>query len=75
MLFFRSEDLLNRWCAERGVPRGPIVAMGQLWRLAWHWYADRLSPAARRPGPAEMRRIFASLGLTDPFWDPDAVAR
>jgi hypothetical protein len=22
-------------------------------------------------GPAEMRRIFASLGLTEKFWDPE----
>jgi hypothetical protein len=71
MLFFRSEELVSSWCASRGVAPSPIVTMEQLWRLAWHWYADRLSPAARRPGPSEMRRIFAALGLTEPFWDPD----
>ena len=49
------------------------VSMAQLWALATHWYAKRLSPAARRPGPAEMRQIFASLGLTGPFWDPEAT--
>lgn len=30
----------------------------------------RLTLEATRPGPEEMRRIFAGLGLTDPFWDP-----
>jgi len=46
--------------------------MPQLWALAVAWYAGRLSPDARRPGPAEMRRIFARIGLGDPFWDPEA---
>jgi hypothetical protein len=46
--------------------------MSQLWQLAVAWYASRLSPEARRPGPAEMREIFARIGLSDPFWDPQA---
>ena len=32
----------------------------------------RLSPEARRPGPEEMRQIFAGIGLHGPFWDPQA---
>ena len=70
MLFFRSEELVNEWCRARGIVRRPLVTMDQLWRLAVTWYATRLSPQARRPGPDEMRRIFAGLGLSDPFWDP-----
>ena len=29
------------------------------------WYRDRLTEASRRPGPAEMASIFASIGLTE----------
>ena len=72
MLFFRSEELVSAWCQARGIVRRPLVTMEQLWRLAVIWYATRLSPDARRPGPDEMRRIFAQLGLHDPFWDPQA---
>jgi hypothetical protein len=72
MLFFRSEDLVNAWCQARGITPRPIVSMEQLWQLAVTWYATRLSPKARRPRPDEMRRIFARLGLDDPFWDPQA---
>ena len=72
MLFFRSEDLVNAWCQARGITPRPIVSMEQLWQLAVTWYATRLSPEARRPRPDEMRRIFAQLGLDDPFWDPQA---
>jgi hypothetical protein len=46
--------------------------MVQLWGLALRWHGNRLSPDARRPAPAEMREIFASLGLMGSFWDPEA---
>lgn len=74
MLFFRSEERVREWCRERDVPVRPIVRMRQLWGLAVSWYASRLTPAARRPGPDEMRRIFGSLGLTGDFWDPGGDA-
>ena len=72
MLFFRSEDLVRVWCQARGIEPRPLVTMAQLWELAVAWYATRLSPEARRPGPAEMRHIFARVGLHDPFWEPQA---
>jgi hypothetical protein len=72
MLFFRSEEMVKAWCHGRGIVPRPLVTMAQLWELAVAWYGTRLSPEARRPGPAEMRQIFARIGLNDPFWDPEA---
>jgi hypothetical protein len=72
MLFFRSEEMVTAWCQVRGIEPRPLVTMAQLWELAVAWYANRLTREARRPGPDEMRRIFARLGLSDPFWDPQA---
>ena len=72
MLFFRSEERLQEWCAARGTTPGPAVSTDQLWGLAAQWYGTRLEPSARRPGPEEMRQIFAGLGLTGAFWDPQA---
>ena len=72
MLFFRSEEQVEAWCRERGLPRRPLVSLGQLWQLAVAWYDQRLSPDARRPAPPEMREIFARIGLEGPFWDPEA---
>jgi hypothetical protein len=46
--------------------------MDQLWGLSEAWYSTRLQPDSRRPQPDEMRRIFAGLGLTGDFWDPQA---
>jgi hypothetical protein len=72
MLFFRSEDALDEWCRARGHPRRPIVTLPQLWQMAQAWYSNRLSPQARRPDANEVRQIFARIGLTGAFWDPQA---
>ena len=74
MVFFRSEDDARAWCEKTGNPLRPRVTIAQLWDLARSWYGNRLSPDARRPQPAEMRAIFARIGLTGPFWDPEADA-
>lgn len=72
MLFFRDEEQVNAWCEANGVPRRPLVSLDQLWKLSAAWYWTRLTPDARRPGPDEMRRIFAGIGLDGPFWDPQS---
>jgi hypothetical protein len=72
MLFFRSEDQVDAWCAANAVPKRPLVTLEQLWQLSLAWYSTRLTPDARRPGPDEMRQIFARIGLDGPFWDPQA---
>ena len=72
MLFFRSEEEVDRWCAAKGQPRRPLVTLPQLWRMAVAWYASRLTPDARRPGPDEIRQIFGAIGLVDAFWDPQS---
>lgn len=40
--------------------------------MAQHWYATRVTLEARRPKPEAARQIFAGIGLTDPFWNPQA---
>jgi len=72
MLFFRSEERVREWCRAQGAPLRPLVRMDQLWGLATAWYATRLQPTSRRPQPAEMREIFARLGLEGDFWDPQS---
>jgi len=70
MLLFRSEETVNAWCGVHQIPRRPLVNLEQLWNLAVTWYGNRLTVESRRPAPDEMVSIFASLGLTGPFWDP-----
>jgi hypothetical protein len=72
MLLFRSEETVDLWCARNKVPRRPLINLNQLWQLAVHWYANRLTVESRRPAIDEMMSIFASIGLTGSFWDPKA---
>ena len=72
MLFFRSEARVAQWCSATGTPIRPLVTMAQLWQLATTWYATRLDVNSRRPGPDEIRDIFATIGLTDEFWNPQS---
>lgn len=69
MLLFRSEETADAWCAAHGRARGGLVTLDQLWHLAVAWYANRLTPESRRPGPEEIPGIFAAIGLSGPFWD------
>lgn len=68
MLLFRSEEHVERWRTERDLPRGMSLSMQQQWDLACVWYADRADPDWTRRTPAEAEAVFASIGLTGPFW-------
>jgi len=59
---------VNRWCAERRVPRGGTVPVDRLWRLSRPWYADRLDEDWRPKTPEVIERLFADAGLTGDFW-------
>ncbi|RMF59600.1 MAG: hypothetical protein D6748_06050 [Calditrichaeota bacterium] len=72
MLFFSSEEMVRQWCLGNGYPIRPLVSIAQLWELAHTWYSTRLQESSRRPGPEEMRAIFARIGLKDEFWDPQS---
>ena len=72
MLLFRSEESVEKWCAERNLPVNPMITLDQLWEMARAWYSNRLTEESRRPGPDEIVQIFGRIGLTDPFWDPKA---
>lgn len=69
MLLFRSEEHVEAWSQRRGIPRGAVLTLEQQWELARTWYAGRADPGWRRRTPAEAQAVFASIGLTGPFWD------
>jgi hypothetical protein len=69
MLFFRSEEHVDRWCATWRLPRGYSMTLDENWRLAQAWYGGgRTAPEWRRRTPDETREVFARLGLTSDFW-------
>ena len=69
MLLFRSEEHVDRWCAQWALPRGAVLTPDQAWQLAVAWFsADRSAPEWRRPAVDEVETLFVSLGLSGPFW-------
>jgi hypothetical protein len=68
MLLFRSEQHVDRWCAQWNRPRGGTLTLSQGWRLAKEWYADRLSPSWRPKTTAVAEATFARIGLVGEFW-------
>jgi hypothetical protein len=56
------------WLDQRGLERGAVFSMEQMWRLARAWYANRLAPDWRRASADEAEALFAEVGLTGDFW-------
>ncbi len=74
MLAFRSEAHVDRWCEQRGLPRGAVFSLEQCRRLADAWYGNRMAPDWRRRTPEEAEALFAEIGLEGPFWRLRPVA-
>jgi len=68
MLFFRSEDHLNKWLAQRNAPKGAVLSLATTWRLAKAWYVDRRDPAWQPRTREQAQAVLDGVGLTDAFW-------
>lgn len=68
ILLFRSVEAVDEWCAARGVAKGAVVPLAQVWALAQAWYANRLDRDYHGRSATEAEAILASVGLTGPFW-------
>ena len=69
MLLFRSEEHVNRWCAQWNLPPGALLSLEQAWQLAQAWYGqDRRLPTWRRKTVEEAEALFSELGLTSSYW-------
>ncbi len=65
---FCSNDCVAAWLAVNELPRGYVMNLETLWRLASHWYDGRLEYGYERRGAAEAAEYFRSVGLHGPFW-------
>ena len=68
MLIFRSEEHIDRWRTPRDLARGAVLTPQTAWDLARAWYYDKVHTQWRRHTLDETEALFASLGLTDRFW-------
>ncbi|MFF2372157.1 organomercurial lyase [Agromyces sp. NPDC058110] len=65
---FCSEACVDAWLERTGEPRGYVMSLATLWRLAAKWYEGRLDSPYSRREPAEASDYFRSVGLSGPFW-------
>ena len=69
ILFFTSEAKIGDWCVRHGSPKGSILDMGKMIRLADLWFGDYGSPDWKRKTPDGAARIFQELDLDRSFWN------
>ena len=68
MLYFRSEEHVDRWCRKWNQQRGESFSLETCWGLAKGWFGDRFE-IRRKKTVEEARALLDELGLTSPFWD------
>ena len=68
MLFFRSEEHLQRWLDKRGGERGAVLSLADTWRLAKAWYPDRRRQEWRPRTVDQSQAVLDGVGLPREFW-------
>ncbi len=68
MLLFRDEQQVERWCLERGIDKGDVRPLEQVWGFAAEWYSRHGDPGWRKWSVREAADLFARHGLTGAVW-------
>jgi hypothetical protein len=71
---FCDAGCVDDWLADSGQPRGSVLTLDTLWRLASEWYAGRLEPGYTRREPSAAADYFRHVGLRGAFWGLPAEA-
>jgi len=65
---FASEADVGPWCERHAIPRGEVMTLDALWRLASDWYGGCLDEPWRKRSVGEVQTLFEGHGFTGPFW-------
>lgn len=68
MLLFRNEAQVDDWCATRGIRKGDVRPIEQVWNFAAEWYARHANADWTKWSVQEAAEIFARHNLTGPIW-------
>lgn len=68
MLLFRNEAQVDDWCAARGVPKGDVRPIEQVWSFAKEWYGRHADADWTKWSKHEAAEMFSRHGLTGPIW-------
>lgn len=68
MLLFRNEGQVDEWCATRGIPKGDVRPIEQVWRFAAEWYSRHADANWTKWSVQQAASIFHRHGLTGSIW-------
>lgn len=68
MLMFRTESQVDDWCASRGIAKGDVRPIEQIWKFATEWYARHADPKWTKWSAKEAAEMFRRHDLTGPIW-------
>ncbi|KAK1834545.1 alkylmercury lyase domain protein [Podospora conica] len=67
---FRDEAEVDEWCRSRGIAKGDVRPVRQIWEFAGDWYArDRAETGWAKWTVQEATGLFRRHGLCGPTWD------
>lgn len=76
MLMFRNEGQVDEWCAARGIQKGDVRPLEQIWRFAAEWYARHADASWTKWSTKEASEMFRRHNLTGPIWTlPEEAGR
>lgn len=67
-LLFRDEAQVDAWCAVRGIAKGDVRPVEQVWSFARQWYARHADADWTKWTVREAIALFARHHLTGPVW-------
>ena len=68
MLLFRNEAQVDEWSAARGIPKGDVRPIEQVWSFAAQWYGRHADANWTKWSTREAAAICGRHGLTGPVW-------
>jgi hypothetical protein len=69
MSIFETDAQVDAWCASRGIPKGDVRPLQQIWHFAQDWYGHHVSPTWTKWTVPEASELFRRHQLTGPIWD------
>ncbi|KFG81369.1 putative transmembrane protein [Metarhizium anisopliae] len=67
-LLFRNEAEVDEWCATRGIAKGDVRPIKQIWDFAAEWYSRHADADWTKLSLHDAAEIFARHKLTGPIW-------
>jgi hypothetical protein len=68
MLLFRDEAQVDGWCRSKGIPKGDVRPIEQVWTFAAEWYGRHADADWTKWSTREAAELFRRHRLTGPIW-------